>query len=227
MSRDENTTVRLVIDQTAEDRTDVRIVIDQTAQDRTDVRNAFGYWLWVDGGVIGRNPSEDGGTWAWRLTKDGESIQECSGTLLPPQVGMENVTNNASELAALIYGLEAVLRAYIDGTLTYRDDDKHIIVRIGGDSMITLRRLFDGAAWNGIPEEWRNRAMHAKWSLLKAGVLLVAYLLDGHPSPDHLARNEGKRGRAVSIHNKWCDESCGKEAERWRNLSGQTQEATR
>jgi hypothetical protein len=36
--------------------------------------------------------------------------------------------------------------------------------------------------------------------------------VDGHPTEEHLAQGFGKRGRAVSKHNAWCDKACKKRA---------------
>src|SRR4051794_26111965 len=74
-------------------------------------------FLFSDGGVILKNPSTIGGTWAWcGVSPNGEHIREAGGYLLPntatcpgwPRVGSKTVTNNESEFYAALRALESM-----------------------------------------------------------------------------------------------------------------------
>lgn len=151
--------------------------------------------LYADGGVIGANPSPLGGTWAWCLVTDqGEHAQSASGVLLP-RAG-ELITNNVTELAAVVFGLEAT-PLYWQGT-------------VYSDSWVTLQRVFCAGKLNNVPG-WLMDRLHA---VQRSGKLrTVAYqLLDGHPTKAQLEAGTGKRGHPVSIHNVWCDQQCTAQA---------------
>lgn len=153
--------------------------------------------VYADGGVIGRNPSPYGGTWAYtHVNADGERIAEDSGTIVPEWAGVDLVTNNLTELYAVVRGLLA-LPAGWSGV-------------VYSDSQITLGRLFHGWAWNNIPE-WLYRDAEAAMGRL-AWTRCEPVLLDGHPSKAQLAAGIGKRGNRVSMHNVWCDKACGAQA---------------
>jgi ribonuclease HI len=153
--------------------------------------------LFCDGGVIGPNPSAIGGTWAWCLVDEqGLRTHEASGVLLQGDVGLPTVTNNVTELYALILGCEA-LPAGWRGTIC-------------SDSWISLQRVFRGAKLNHVPL-WLCQRLGA---LLKSGRLTdcTYELLDGHPTRAELERGVGKRGHPVSEFNVWCDSACTKRA---------------
>src|SRR5438477_7404135 len=83
--------------------------------------------LYADGGVIGRNPSTLGGTWAWQITWDDVALQFDSGFVTPDGICLAVVTNNFTELFAVVTGMHM---------LPDRWDGK-----IFTDSMITKCRL--------------------------------------------------------------------------------------
>ncbi|MDR3572831.1 MAG: hypothetical protein P4L50_03135 [Anaerolineaceae bacterium] len=154
--------------------------------------------LFCDGGVVGKNPSEIGGTWAFRLLTDGIVTCEKSGHITPEDAQMPVVTNNLTEMIALIKGLQNTPTDWI-GTVC-------------SDSQVTLGRVFQGWKWNGIPL-WMHKQFqqivkeHTNWDK-------IDYVrLDGHPTKEQLKSGIGKRGGPVSIHNQWCDKACGKQAE--------------
>ena len=156
--------------------------------------------LYADGGVIGRNPSVVGGTWAFCLVDMdlfGIRTIEQSGVITPDEAGLPEITNNLTEMLAVVRGLQALPDDWI-GT-------------VNSDSQITLGRLFDGWKWKGIPpwlhaEFQKERARLAKWDWL------YHRLLQGHPTKAELAAGMGKRGYPVSEHNQWCDWACGEAA---------------
>jgi ribonuclease HI len=160
--------------------------------------------VYADGGIIGRNPSFDGGTWAWcHINAAGERIKEDSGTVCSyGEAGFASqaVTNNYTEMLALVNGL-AALPAGWSGT-------------VYSDSNITLGRLFRGWKWTGIPKWLIERAELALKNLDLPNVKAV--LLDGHPTKAQLAAGVGKRGNPVSEHNVWCDKECGRQADKYR-----------
>lgn len=152
--------------------------------------------LYADGGVIAVNPSPLGGTWAWCLVDAaGERVQTASGVLTAAENG-QPVTNNVSELYALVAGLEA-LPARWCGT-------------VYSDSWVSLQRVFLAAPLKGVPH-WLRVRLHI---VQRTGRLakLPYVLLDGHPTKAQLAAGVGKRGKPVSEQNVWCDAACTAQA---------------
>ena len=149
--------------------------------------------LYTDGGVIGQNPSLIGGTWAWCLVDaSGEMRRHAVGWLTPAELDAEAVTNNHTELLALVLGLEA-LDADFAGT-------------VYSDSWVSLQRVFRAAKLNNVPQ-WLVERLQI---LQKSGRLanLDYTLLDGHPTRAQLEAGIGKRGHPVSKWNVWCDQQC-------------------
>lgn len=151
--------------------------------------------LYTDGGVIGPNPSVLGGTWAWCMTDaNSERIRHAYGRVTPRECDVPAVTNNLTELLALILGLEALPNGWT-GT-------------VYSDSWVSLQRVFLAAKLNNVPEWLTDRLQALQRSGKLAGMSYV--LLDGHPTKAQLAAGKGKRGAPVSIHNVWADEMCQK-----------------
>lgn len=157
--------------------------------------------LYADGGVIGANPSPIGGTWAWCMADaNGNRIKQESG-IIRPDVCDGPVTNNITELVALVYGLEALPTLW-NGT-------------VYSDSQVSLLRVFCAGKLNNVPE-WLK---HRLWAIQKTGRLqhMSWKLLDGHPTKAQLEAGVGKRGNLVSVHNVWCDSECQRLAKEARN----------
>lgn len=153
--------------------------------------------VYADGGVIQKNPSAIGGTWAsCHVDGHGQRIWSASGVILPEQVGGE-VTNNQTEFYALLMGLEAT-PMYWSGQAC-------------SDSRVTLLRFFYSGALRGIPEGWQRRMGR----LLERLRNVEPVQLDGHPTRAQLAAGVGKRGQKVSEFNVWCDLQCGEEARKF------------
>jgi len=151
-------------------------------------------WLYADGGVISRNPSTVGGTWAYRvLGQDDQVIEQQFGAIIPAEVDVSAITNNLTELYAVLLGLE-VLPVDFSGSVC-------------SDSEVTLGRLFWGWRWSHIPM-WmhhryqRLRGRFASWERI------TPVLLAGHPTRAQLAAGIGHGGLPVSVHNVWCDQAC-------------------
>ena len=148
--------------------------------------------LYADGGVIAVNPSPIGGTWAYALVDEaGERVRTAAGVLTAESCG-HPVTNNVTELLAIVSGLEA-LPADWAGT-------------VYSDSWVSLQRVFLAAKLNNVPQ-WLVERLQI---LQKSGRLanLDYTLLDGHPTRAQIEAGIGKRGHPVSKWNVWCDQQC-------------------
>lgn len=170
----------------------------------TDDTKAIG--LAVDGGLVGLNPAR-AGTYAYvAFNEAGEALWGGSGIVMPqckvptecfygdviyPVEGLNHITNNITELIALINGVMSLPMDF-DGI-------------IYSDSFVTLCRMFKGGSMNGVPQNLRNIARMVYHQQTK---YIRCMLLDGHPNPNQLIAKVGKRGRAVSEWNKWCDQQC-------------------
>lgn len=159
--------------------------------------------VYADGGVIRKNPSILGGTWAWchvdtdLLVVDQPELHilsSGSGLLTPERAGFHLVSNNHTEY----FALAKCLRELPDGWSG----------RVYSDSRITLGRFFEGWRNENLPEAWVERI---RQELRRLGTLQWT-LLDGHPTQAQLAAGIGKRGNACSSFNVWCDLRCGAEA---------------
>jgi ribonuclease HI len=158
-----------------------------------DLSNA----LFADGGVIGSNPSAIGGTWAWRWVREGAESCSFSGVITPQQAGLPAITNNLTEMLALVSGLQALPASWAGVVYS--------------DSQITLGRIFLGWKWKNIPlwlhhEYQQARARLVNWDKIQW------VLLQGHPTRAELAAGIGSRGYPVSEHNVWVDKTCGERA---------------
>ncbi len=157
--------------------------------------------LYVDGGVIQHNPSSQGGTWAFLLLNMNVVEKAQSGMITPQQAGLPAITNNLTEMLAMLKGL-AALPASWKGT-------------VYSDSQVTLGRIFQGWKWTNIPR-WMHLVFQAQTMRLAwwpGGFQYV--LLDGHPTKAQLAAGIGKRGHPVSEYNVLCDQWCQGEAQKF------------
>lgn len=165
--------------------------------------------LYCDGGVVLKNPSPYGGTWAWvAVDENGEVVKEDSGFVPAPEG--RPVSNNHTEQIAIIKGLEAMEPGWSGTVLS--------------DSMIALGRVFQSWRTKNLPDNIIKRTREA---LMRVGNPKTV-LLKGHPTKKELERGtHTKRFKTyekgpkivwkdieipVSIHNVRCDELCGLEA---------------
>lgn len=149
--------------------------------------------LFTDGGVIGINPSPIGGTWAWCLVDaTGKRVCDYSGVITPEQAGLPAITNNLTELLAIVNGREALPYAW-SGTIC-------------SDSWVSLQRVFLAAKLKNVPPWLIDRLQKLQRDGWFSGCRWQ--LLDGHPTKAQLAAGVGKRGAPVSIHNVFCDQEC-------------------
>jgi ribonuclease HI len=153
--------------------------------------------LYTDGGCIGKNPSALGGTWAWCTVEHmGGRLRYRSGHVTPPDVGLDRVTNNYTELLAAVQGLESLPDGW--------DGDVYT------DSIITLYRVqqclphWNKAKMKGIPLDLQERLGKVKARLGD----YARHLLGGHPTRADLIRGVKPNGMPCSIHNVFCDSLC-------------------
>lgn len=161
--------------------------------------------VYADGGVILKNPSAIGGTYAYILMDGAFVVAKHSG-VLTPDMGLEGVvSNNVSELYALCAAIQSA--PDVRGFTAHQ-------YHFYSDSYITLLRVFRGAKLNGIPP-------HLALMLGEVRRMLKYFdfqwtLLDGHPTREQLAAGIGKRGSPCSEWNVWCDKQCNEEGRKYR-----------
>lgn len=156
--------------------------------------------LYVDGGVVLKNPSPIGGTYAYRLLKDGEVVSEGGFFISCKDARVEAMTNNITEMMALVKGLENL-----------PDDWTGTIL---SDSTITLGRAFSGHKWKNVPAWLCHRFVVQRYRLVNWNIINKE-LLSGHPTRKQLATGIGKNGLPVSEHNVWCDQAARLAGERF------------
>jgi ribonuclease HI len=151
--------------------------------------------VYADGGVLGGNPSPDGGTWAYcHVDERGFQVYQSSGFV--PAVDYA-ITNNQMEFLAVLSALESLPEGWSG--------------KVCSDSRVTLMRFFQSASMRGIPRDWYQRGSRA---LQRLGRLQAVHLA-GHPTRAQLRVGSGKHGLPVSVHQVWCDAECGRQAEAW------------
>lgn len=161
--------------------------------------------LYVDGGVITHNPSPFGGTWAFIIVKPDRSIYQSGyGAFRPGVFGLDTVTNNQTEMYAMLRGL-ARLPAQ-DNSLIF------------SDSNVTLGRVNLGWKWSNLPAVFHEMYRLERLRLVNWPNYFFT-LLDGHPTAAQLESRRGKRGNPVSVYNKWCDEKCRKAGKMLMHMS--------
>jgi ribonuclease HI len=159
--------------------------------------------LFCDGGVIQINPSTIGGTWAYYAVLGTKVLGHNCGVLTPKQCGLLAVSNNVTELLAVVRGLESMPSDFA-GT-------------VYSDSQVTLGRVFGSYAFKGIPG-WvydilqHQKARFTNWSSIKYT------LLKGHPTAAELKEGTTSTGRPVSVYQKMCDDDCRHMGEHFRKL---------
>lgn len=162
--------------------------------------------LYSDGGVVKKNPSPIGGTWAYVLVRDDQDIIGFNkGFISPQDMGVDEfVTNNQTELLAMVEGLSHL---------------KHdAIVEICSDSEITLGRMFRGYALKNIPA-WLVRVMKHEQERLIHFKKFTYTLMDGHPTAMEVQRGIGKKGHITSKYNVLCDDMCNQVAQRYKDVT--------
>lgn len=158
--------------------------------------------IYTDGGVIRRNPSPIGGTWAWVAVNSLDDIvAQASGVVPAPlnignvytkQLESRSVSNNVMEFWAVVEALEFLPFGWSG--------------YVYSDSLITLNRVFGNTAWTMLPPDLTKRCYRA---LTRMGSI-TPVLVSGHPTRAELRAGytlDGKR-RPVSYRNVLCDKLC-------------------
>lgn len=178
--------------------------------------------LFTDGGLIQRNPSPIGGTWAWIRTEGVESLTDARGKLalvgavevargvgllLPNEIGLPTVSNNNTELYALLMGIAALPEGW-SGT-------------IYSDSLFALGIAFRQFKADSVPNYLRLLSYKVLGKAMERGIQMENVLLAGHPSKADL--EAGRRlSKAphypVSPWNVACDEACTKRGQQYQRV---------
>lgn len=160
---------------------------------------------YVDGGILGRNPSTEGGTWCaiFVSADDRTELFRASGVVRPKgyyghvrpecdrELNVPSVENNLTELIAAVQALERL-----------PDTWKGVLF---SDSQNTIRRLTaKHPKFGGVPPELYARVSAQR----KRFPALKCVLLDGHPNAEQLLAGIGKRGYPVSRWNHLADQEC-------------------
>jgi ribonuclease HI len=153
--------------------------------------------IYADGGVIHKNPSPIGGTWAYCLVDEHDERFERAGGVVPA-TGGRLITNNQMEQIAIVRALEEMPPGWSG--------------LVCSDSKIALGRVFEGWSARNLPNNVAKRSALAVARLGK----IEPVLLQGHPTKLDLQKGIGARsGRPVSKHNVWCDKECQRQAKRF------------
>ena len=152
--------------------------------------------VFADGGVIRKNPSEIGGTWAFALVNAiGGRVAAASGHVAAAEVApLPWVSNNLTECVALLLAFEQLPDgwagpAYSDSLNAIK---AHTRAGLGGCDLDPPEYL-PGDLWRRMAR-CRNRLGAVTFTLL-----------GGHPTRAELAAGVRKDGKPVSAHNVFCD----------------------
>lgn len=157
-----------------------------------------GQILCCDGGVLGMNPSRYGGMIACRLIEaDGEAVFSLSRLVFPAEIGLPKVTNNVTELMAVLLGMDQLPDHWSGCILT--------------DSQVTYYRIHPRkkSKFSGVPVPIIQQLDRHKSRLGRYQIELVK----GHPQAEDLRRGTDRLGRKVHADQHWCDEECNRLAE--------------
>ena len=159
--------------------------------------------LFTDGGCVKANPSPIAGTWAWCYVVDDVMVSHDSNIIYPEVFNSNTVTNNQTELIAMLSGLSFLPPDWIG------------VVK--SDSQVSLGRVFLNWKFKrGIPahiilkyQEIKKKFLY--WNQIKW------VLLSGHPTKKELETGIGKNGLPTSKWNVWCDKRCGELSKEFLN----------
>lgn len=157
--------------------------------------------LFTDGGVIGANPSTTGGTWAWVRVENSKEVDRGVGLLLPETLGVQTVSNNNTELLALLRGIECL------------PDNWNGMVY--SDSGIALGWVFRQFRLDSVPDYLRGLLSGTLIGAKERGVVMDCRLLAGHPTKADLEagyRVKKAPHYPVSPFNVLCDDLCTRRA---------------
>lgn len=171
----------------------------------------FAHELFTDGGLISdpnakvKNPSPIGGTIAWVRVENGVVVERDVEIIVPSDIDMPAVSNNNTELLALITAIEKLPNDWRG--------------RINSDSQVALGWVFKDWKQDNIPPVICRRLNKL---FAERGLFLSrqkSRLLQGHPTKADLERGIGaKRNLPVSEFNVQCDLMCSQAATAYLSL---------
>lgn len=150
--------------------------------------------IFADGGVVGKNPSPLGGTWCFLwVSRSGGRLYTEHGLVTPLGAGLPAITNNYTELLAVLKAIQSVPPEW-SGT-------------VWTDSMVTFHRFTSSpfGSFKGIPLPLVREVFR-----LRRECGFQMRHLKGHPSEEELRAGVSRDGLPVSRHNVWCDRACGR-----------------
>lgn len=154
--------------------------------------------VYADGGVLNRNPSEVGGTWAFCLVNAiGGRLFGQAGHIAAAEVApLPWVSNNLTEVVALLLALENLPDGWAGAAFS---DSKNAIRAHMAAADLDPRKP------GYLPDELWGRMVAARQRL---GAIRWT-LLGGHPTKHELAAGYRARdNKPVSPHNVWADSAC-------------------
>lgn len=149
--------------------------------------------VYTDGGIIGKNPSEIGGTWAAVFVFQDKVVAERSGVILPADIGMDTVENNIAETIAILLALEALPFGW--NGMVY------------GDNLNSIRRARDLKIKDAVPKFIKDRLLAVRLDKSPGFTLL-----GGHPTKAEVEAGRRADGKLVSKWNVLADKLCCKSA---------------
>jgi hypothetical protein len=147
--------------------------------------------VYTDGGLIKKNPSPIGGSWAWCAV---DSEDRLSGNIVASYGGgciKPGITNNTVEYIAAVLAFEALPEGWSGLWLP--------------DSENAVTRLLYGGLCVGLPAKVKIRGDAA---VKRLGAIKVQ-MLGGHPTKKDLITGiRARDGKLVSKWNVWVDQEC-------------------
>jgi hypothetical protein len=150
--------------------------------------------IYADGGIIGRNPSPVGGTYAFCcVDANNNRIIERGGIVLAPKG--KHISSPTIEQIALVMALEYLPEGWSG--------------RVHSDCQVALYRVFKNWRTQGLPGSVAARTTAALNRLGKLEYKLIA----GHPTKEDLRRgwSSKKHHLPVSEHNVWTDDEANRQ----------------
>lgn len=164
--------------------------------------------VYTDGGVWKQNPSPVGGASAVRIVDEGGEVLISDWLVVTPAtLGVDAVSNNNTELLAVVMGMQKTLDMIAKGKIFAGTH-----VRVCSDSKLALGWVFEGFSLRSVPKAIQHTLARMQERRQRSGLVWSHELLAGHPTKADLEagyriKDSGSR-YPVSEHNVWCDHKC-------------------